>query len=105
MIISCWIISKHFKLYITINDIIGEKRIDLSYPIRSDKVIAVITMFINNVQYEIEKLCAIMDPISGTKKIIPSRTYPGRELFSMLEGIVELNKFLVDDQVIIKIFS
>ena len=42
-----------------------------------------------------------MDPISDTKKLIPSRTYAaGRELLSMLEGIVELNKFLVDDQVI-----
>ena len=43
-----------------------------------------------------------MDPISDTKKIIPSRTYAGRELLSMLEGMVELNKFLVDDQVIKK---
>ena len=40
-----------------------------------------------------------MDPISNTKKMIPSRTYTGRELLSMLEGMVELNKFLVDDQV------
>ena len=100
-------ISKHFKIYITINDVIGEKRIDLSYPIHSNKEarrasqveIAVITMFINNVQYEILKLCAVMDPISDTKKLIPSRTYAGRELLSMLEGMVELNKFLVDDQI------
>ena len=42
------------------------------------------------------------DPISDTKKIIPSRTYAGRELLSMLEGMVELNKFVVDDQVIKK---
>ena len=41
-----------------------------------------------------------MDPISDTKKMIPSRTYAGRELLSMLEGMVELHKFLVDDQVI-----
>ena len=40
-----------------------------------------------------------MDPIADTKKMIPSRTYAGRELLSMLEGMVELNKFLVDDQV------
>ena len=32
--------------------------------------------------------------------MIPSRTYAGRELLlSMLEGMVELNEFLVDDQV------
>ena len=32
--------------------------------------------------------------------MIPSRIYAGRELLFMLEGLVELNKFLVDDQVI-----
>ena len=40
-----------------------------------------------------------MDRISDTKKMIPSGTYPGRELLSMLEGIIELNQFEVDDQV------
>ena len=40
-----------------------------------------------------------MDPISDTKKMIPSGTYAGRELFSMLEGMVDLNIFIVDDQV------
>ena len=34
--------------------------------------------------------------------MIPSRTYAGRELLSILEGMVELNKFLVDDQVVKK---
>ena len=58
-------------MYITINDIIGEKRIDLSYPICFNKEIAVITMFSDSVQYEIAKLCAIMDPISDTKKTDP----------------------------------
>ena len=32
--------------------------------------------------------------------MIPSGTYAGRELLSMLERIVELNQFEVDDQVI-----
>ena len=43
-----------------------------------------------------------MDNTSDTKKMIPSRTYAGRELFSMPEGMVELNEFLFDDQVIKK---
>ena len=43
-----------------------------------------------------------MDPISDTKKRIPSRIYSFRELLSMLDGMVELNKFPVDDQVIKK---
>ena len=92
-------------MYITINDVIGEKRIDLSYPIQnfnSGKEVAVIRMLSDNVQYQILKLRAVMDPISDTKKMIPSRTYAGRELLSMLEGMVELNEFLVNDQVIKK---
>ena len=40
-----------------------------------------------------------MDPTPNTKKMIPSGTYAGRELLSMLEGIIELNQFDVDDQV------
>ena len=31
--------------------------------------------------------------------MIPSGNYAGRELLSMLEGIIELNQFKVDDQV------
>ena len=54
-------------MYITINDVIGSKRIDPSYPIHPRKEIAVITMFSDNVQYEIAKLRAIMDPISQAK--------------------------------------
>ena len=88
-------------MYITINNIKSEKRIDLSYSIQnfdSGKEIAVIRMLSDNVQYEILKLCAVMDPISNTKKMIPSGTYAGREFLSMLEGIIELNQFEVDDQ-------
>ena len=89
-------------MYITINNIKGEKRIDLCYSIQnfdSGKEIAVIRMLSNNVQYEILKLRAVMDPISNSKKMIPSGTYEGRELLSMPEGIIELNQFEVDDQV------
>ena len=89
-------------MYITINNIKGEKRIDLSYSIQnfdSDKEIAVIRMLSDNVKYEILKLGSVMDPISDTKKMIPKGAYAGRELISMLEGMVELNQFEVDDQV------
>ena len=43
-----------------------------------------------------------MDAISDTKKLISKGTYASRELLSMLEGIIELNQFEVDDQVIKK---
>ena len=53
--------------------------------------IAVIRMLSNNVKYEILKLCAVMDPISNAKKMIPSGTYAGTKLLSIVEGIVECN--------------
>ena len=93
-------------MYITINNIKGESRIDLSYSIQnfdSSKEIAVIRMLINNVKYEILKLRSVMDPISDTKKMIPNGTYASRELLSLLEGIVELNQFEADNQVLRKI--
>ena len=89
-------------MYITINNIKGEKRIEISYSIQnfdSDKEIAVIRMLSDNVKYEILKLCSVMDPILDTKKMIPKGAYAGRELISMLERIVELNQFEVDNQV------
>ena len=93
------------KMYITINNIRGEKRIDLSYSIRnfdSDKEITVIRMLSDNVEYEILKLRSVMDPISDTKKMIPNGTYAGRQLLSMLEGMIELNQFETHNQVIKK---
>ena len=89
-------------MYITINDVIGEKTIDLTYSIQnfdSGREVAVIRMLSDNVQYQLLKLRLVVDPISDTKKMIPSGTYAGRELLSMLEGMVELNEFLLDDQV------
>ena len=76
-----------------INNIKSEKRIDLSYSIQnfdSDKEIAVIRTLSDNVKYEILKLRAVRDPISDAKKTIPSGTYAGRELISMLEGSLNL---------------
>ena len=89
-------------MYITINNIKGEKRIDLSYSIQnfdSNKEIAVIRILSDNVKYEILKLCAVMDPISDEKKTVPSGTYAGRQLLSIVEGIIELNQCEIDDQV------
>ena len=88
-------------MYITINDIIGEKTINLSYPIRSDKEVAVIDILSDNIQYEIVKSHEIIDDISpGKKNLILSKTYVGRELLSVLEGKVELRRFENDERVI-----
>ena len=56
-------------------------------------------MLSDNVQYEILKLRSVMDSISDAKKMISNGTYASRELLSMLEGIIELNQFEVDNQV------
>ena len=61
--------------------------------------IAVIRMLSDNVKYEILKFHEVMDPISDTKKMIPKGIYAHRELLSIIQGIVELNQFEVDDQV------
>ena len=82
-------------MYITINGIKGEKIIDLSYLIDSDKEITVIIMLSDNIQYKLLKLRSVMD--SDSKKLIPSGTYASRELLSIVEGMVELNQFEVDD--------
>ena len=55
-------------MYITINDIKGEKRIDLSYSIDSDMEIAVIIMLSDNIQYKVLKLRSVMDLISDWKR-------------------------------------
>ena len=86
-------------MYITISDIKGEKRIDMSYSIHSDKEIAVIRMLSHNIQYKVLKLRSVMDPISDTEKMIPKGAYASRQLLSMLEGIIELNQFEIDDEV------
>ena len=88
-------------MYITTDDVIGEKMIYLSYPIRSNKEVAVITMFSDNVQYEIIKPHTIINDISpGNKKLILSKTYASRELRSILEGMIELRRFENDERVI-----
>ena len=88
-------------MHITINDIKGEKTIDLSYPIHSGKKIAVISMLSDNVQYKIIKPLTIVDKISpGKQTLVSSKAYAGRELLSVLEGMIELTKFADDDRVI-----
>ena len=84
-------------MYITINGIIGEKRIDLFYSIKnfdSRKEFAVITMFSDNTRYEVEKAFTFILPTSpGNKVLISSRSYTGRELIHFL-GMVDLTDFV-----------
>ena len=71
----------------------------LTYP--SGKEVAVISVFSDNVRYEVVKDRTIIDHISpGNKKQIVSKTYAGRELISILGGMVAFNHFVNDDRVI-----
>ena len=71
-----------------INDIIGSKTIDLSYPIRnfgSSKEIAVISMLSENTQYEMTKPLKLT-LVDGNEKEVLSKTYTSRELNAFVEG-------------------
>ena len=89
-------------MYITINDVIGEKTIDLSYLIRnfgSSKEIAVISMLSENTQYEMTK------PLKfklrdGSEKEVLSKTYMSRELDAFVEGKHIVSDLDNDSQII-----
>ena len=70
-------------MYITINDIIGEKRIDLSYPIHSNKKIAVVSMLSNNVQYWLQGSIEVLLK-TGKRIVLNKGVYMDRELNSLI---------------------
>ena len=55
-------------MYITINDIIGEKRIDLSYPDKIGREITVVSMLNDNVQYWLQGSIEVL--LKMGKKIV-----------------------------------
>ena len=59
-------------MYITINDIIGSKTLDLSYPIKG-KEIAVVSMFSNNVLYWLQGPREVL--LEMRKKIVLNKGY------------------------------
>ena len=70
-------------MYITINDVIGEKMIDLSYPIYPEKEIAVVSMFSNNSQILFQKSMEVL--LYTSKKIVLNKgVYMDKELDSLI---------------------
>ena len=69
-------------MYITINDVIGEKRIDLSYPIKG-RDIAVVKMLSNNVQYWLQGSIEVLLK-TGKKIALNKGVYMNRELSSLI---------------------
>ena len=74
-------------MYITINDVIGEKTIDLSYPIHSTtwkgKEIAVVSMYISNSQILLHRSIEMLS-ITGKKIVLNKGVYMDKELNSLI---------------------
>ena len=70
-------------MYITINDIKGEKMIDLSYPIRSKKEIAVVSMHISNSQILLHRSIEVLS-VTGKKIVLNKGVYQDKELHSLI---------------------
>ena len=84
-------------MYITINDVIGEKTIDLSYPIRSNagwgKEIAVVSMHVSNSQILLHRSIEVLS-ITGKKIVLKKGVYTDKELNSLIR--MELKLQMVD---------
>ena len=86
-------------MYTTINDIKGEKMIDLSYPICSSKEITVVSMLSKNTQYEMTNPLKLK-LLDGSEKEILSKTYTSRELNAFVEGKHTISDLDNDPQII-----
>ena len=92
-----------------INDVIGEKMIDLSYSIQNfgstarqseaSKEIAVISMLSENTQYEMTKPLKLK-LVDGSEKEVLSKTYKSRELNAFVEGKHIISDLDNDPQII-----
>ena len=74
-------------MYITINDVIGEKTIDLSYPIHSTagqgKEIAVVSMHSSNSQILLHRSIEVLS-VTGKKIVLNKGVYTDKELNSLI---------------------
>ena len=82
-------------MYITINDIKGEKMIDLSYPFHSKKEIAIVSMQISNSQILLHRTIEFLLK-TGKKIVLNKGVCTDKELNSLLmSSMANLNKLLV----------
>ena len=90
-------------MYLTINDIKGEKTTDLSYPIQnfdSSKEVAVVRMLSDNIQYKMTKSLGLK-LADGSEKPILNGSYTKRELDAIV-GKKHILTYLSNDSQIIK---
>ena len=85
-------------MYITINDIIGEKRIDLAYPIQG-KEIAVVIMLSDNVQYWLKEYIKVQ--LKSSKEIMLKKgEYTDKELNYLIGTELKLQMLSSRDDVL-----
>ena len=86
-------------MYITINDIKGEKTIDLSYPIHSTagrrKEIAVVNMHSSNSQILLHRSIEVLS-VTGKKIVLNKGLYTDKELNSLIG--TELKSQMLDSR-------
>ena len=89
-------------MYITINDVIGEKMIDLSYPIQSTagwgearKEIAVVSMHSNNAQISLHRSIEVLS-VTGKKIVLNKGVYTDKELNTLIG--MELKSQMLDSR-------
>ena len=87
-------------MYITINDVIGETRIDLSYPIKRKKAlgpcsveIAVVSVLTNNAQIWLQRSIEVLLNM-GKKIVLNKGVYTDKELDSLIG--MELKSQMLD---------
>ena len=86
-------------MYITINDVIGEKTIDLSYPIHSTagqgKEIAVVSMHSSNSQILLHRSIEVLS-VTGKTIVLNKGVYTDKELNSLIG--MELKSQMLDSR-------
>ena len=86
-------------MYITINDIKGEKTIDLSYPINptawQEKEITVVSMHISNSQILLHRSIEVLS-VTGKKIVLNKGVYTDKELNSLIG--TELKSQMLDSR-------
>ena len=80
-------------MYITINDIKGEKMIDLSYPIHPRKEITIVSMHSNNSQILLHRSIEVLLE-TGKKIVVNKGVYTDEELNSLIG--MELKSQMLD---------
>ena len=82
-------------MYIMINDVKGEKAIDLSYPIHSKKEITVVSMHISNSQILLHRFIELLLK-TGKKMVLNKGVYMDKKLNSLIG--TELKSQMLDSR-------